>query len=143
MSATGLELIGHTGLETLRARAWEPRFVGGLTLGADPVAYAIALASRQSPPEIDAFTIRKEPKEHGLGRQVEGCFEAGASVVVVEDVLTTGGSALAAIAAIEHDGGHVLGVLALIERDDGGRAAIEAAGFQLQSIVTLADLGLG
>jgi orotate phosphoribosyltransferase len=142
MSARGLELIGELGLAAIRSAGWEPELVGGLTLGADPVAYAIARASRAAPPELDAFTVRKSPKEHGTGRRIEGCFRPGALVVVVEDVITTGGSVLSATDAVVEQGGRVLGVIAIVDREVGGRAAIEAAGFQLCTLIGLADLGL-
>ena len=75
MSARGLSLVGSLGLEAIRETGWQPQLVGGLTLGADPVAYAIAAASDRSPPRIDGFTVRKEAKGHGTGRQIEGPFE--------------------------------------------------------------------
>ena len=119
---------------------WAPNAIGGLTLGADPVAYAIALASRQNPPEIDAFTVRKEPKGHGTGQRVEGGFQQGHRVVIVEDVITTGGSALKAVEAVFEQGGHILGVLAVIDREEGGRAAIEAAGFPVRAMILASEL---
>ncbi|NIM48901.1 MAG: orotate phosphoribosyltransferase [Gemmatimonadales bacterium] len=142
MSAQGLELIGDLGLRAIRAAGWWPAYVGGLTLGADPVAHAIALASRRAPPELDAFTVRKEPKGHGTGQPIEGCLREGASVVVVEDVVTTGASALKAIKAVTRAKSHVLGVLAIVDREEGGREAIEAAGYSLQALLSLRDLGL-
>jgi len=142
MSAEGLELIGKLGLEAIRKAGWEPDFVGGLTLGADPVAYSVALASRSCPPAVDAFTVRKDPKSHGMGRKIEGCFEEKGKVVVVEDVITTGGSALRAIRALEEAGGTVIGVLAVVDREEGGREIIEGAGHPLAVLVTLADLGV-
>src|SRR2546428_13316901 len=111
MSGEGLALVGPLALERFAARGWEPRFVGGLTLGADPVAYAIAAAARAGGRTVDAFTVRKQPKAHGAARRIEGYFAAGAAVVVVEDVITTGGSAEQAIRAVESEGGRVLGVL--------------------------------
>src|SRR5207237_1485111 len=96
MSGEGLALIGALGLERLTARGWVPALVGGLTLGADPVAYAIAATARGRGRTLDAFTVRKEPKTHGTAKRVEGCLVPGAGVVVVEDVLTTGQSAPAA-----------------------------------------------
>lgn len=143
MSGEGLVLIGSIGLQHLRARGWQPDLVGGLTLGADPVAYAIAAAARAQGLAIDAFTVRKQAKEHGTGRRIEGCFVPGARIVVVEDVLTTGRSALEALAAVEGEGGKVLGVLAVVDRQEGGRAALEAAGRQVETLVTARDLGLG
>lgn len=142
MSSAGLRLIGELGLLTIREAGWNVSAVGGLTLGADPVAYAIARASVGAPPAIDAFTVRKEAKAHGAKRRIEGCFSAGQSVVVVEDVVTTGSSALTAIEAVEQDGGVVAGVLAVVDRAEGGRDAIRQAGYPLRSLVSLADLGL-
>ena len=143
MSGEGLVLIGIVGLERLAARGWKPAAVGGLTLGADPVAYAIAAAARIRGIALDAFSVRKQPKEHGTGRRIEGCFEQGASVVVVEDVLTSGRSALEALAAVEGEGGKVVGVLTVVDREEGGRAALEQAGYQVEAMLTARDLGLG
>lgn len=142
MSAAGLDLIGSLGLHAIREAGWNVSAVGGLTLGADPVAYAIARASVDRPPPVDAFTVRKEPKGHGAKRQLEGCFERGVTVVVVEDVVTTGQSALRAIEAVRAEGGTVVGVLAVIDREEGGREAIASAGYPLRSLLSLADLGL-
>ena len=142
MSAAGLELIGRLGLAAIRKNEWAPVGIGGLTMGADPVAYAVALASRRSPPECDAFSVRKEPKEHGTKRRVEGNFQPGDAVVVVEDVITSGGSARSAIAAIEEEGGRVLGVLAVVDREEGGRAVLERAGYLVVALTTTTELGL-
>jgi orotate phosphoribosyltransferase len=143
MSAAGLDLIGRLGLAAIRRNEWAPVGIGGLTMGADPVAYAVALASRRSPPEFDAFSVRKEPKEHGTRRRVEGNFQPGDAVVVVEDVITSGGSARSAITAIEEEGGRVLGVLAVVDREEGGRAALERAGYMVVALTTTTELGLG
>jgi orotate phosphoribosyltransferase len=143
MSGEGLAVIGSVGLERLGARGWQAQSVGGLTLGADPVAYAIAAAAHAQGMALDAFTVRKQAKDHGTGRRIEGCFVPGAHVVVVEDVLTTGRSALEALAAVEGEGGRVLGVLTVVDRLEGGRAALEQAGYQVESMVTARDLGLG
>jgi orotate phosphoribosyltransferase len=142
MSAEGLELIGDLGLIAIREAGWEPSFIGGLTLGADPVAYAVARASRESPPIVDAFTVRKEPKGHGTNRQIEGCFQPGSKVVVVEDVLTTGQSAMKAVGAVLDAGGVVLAVLTVVDREEGGRERIGSARLPLISLLSLADLGL-
>lgn len=142
MSARGLEIIGQLGLQTIRDAGWTPDAVGGLTLGADPVAYAIALASRAAPPVVDAFTVRKDVKQHGTGRRIEGCFRPGARVVVIEDVITSGRSALHAVEAVRAEGGMVVGVLAVVDREEGGRATIGDAAIPLRTLVTLADLGL-
>ena len=142
MSAEGLHLIGRLGLAALRAEGWAPAAVGGLTMGADPVAYAVAVASRGHTSVIDAFSVRKEAKGHGTKRRVEGNFRAGDAVVVVEDVITSGGSALQAIAAVEEEGGQVLGVLAVVDREQGGRAALEARGVAVVALTTVTELGL-
>jgi len=142
MSAQGLTLIGRLGFQAIRERGWQPAAVGGLTLGADPVAYAIAAASWGSDLVIDGFSVRKEAKEHGAGRLIEGNFAAGRPVVVIEDVITSGGSALRAIDAVEAGGGRVLGVLAVVDRQEGGRAALEGQGREVVALLTSADLGL-
>ena len=142
MSAEGLAVIGALALERLAAVGWRPQVVGGLTLGADPVAYAIAAASLSRPPALDAFTVRKQAKAHGTGKRIEGCFAPDATVVIVEDVITTGQSALEAIRAVEREGGRVLGVLAVVDREEGGRTALEQAGYHVEVLVTATDLGL-
>jgi orotate phosphoribosyltransferase len=91
---------------------------------------------------MDAFSVRKEAKTHGTGRVVEGCFTQGDDVVVVEDVITTGGSAQRAIAAVEAAGGRVLGVVAVVDREEGGRAALEEQGREVVSLVGATELGL-
>lgn len=128
MHAEGQVLIGQVGLDALREARLEPDAIGGLTMGADPVAYAIAAESWRQGRPIHAFSVRKRPKRHGRGQLIEGCFEPGARVVLVEDVITTGGSALQACEAIRLEEGEVLAVLALVDRQEGGRETIEAAG---------------
>lgn len=140
MSGEGLAVIGALGLERLAARGWTPQAVGGLTLGADPVAYALAAAARGRGLPLDAFTVRKQAKIHGTGKRIEGCFVAGMPVVIVEDVITTGGSAQAAIVAVESEGGQVLGVLAVVDREEGGRAVLERAGYAVEALVTASEL---
>src|SRR3989442_3779489 len=140
MSGEGFALIGALGLERLAAQGWAPQAVGGLTLGADPVAYAIATAARARGVALDAFTVRRQVKTHGTGRRIEGCFAPGDPVVVVEDVITTGQSAQEAIAAIRGEGGTVLGVLAVVDRGEGGRQTLETAGVAVDALVTASDL---
>src|SRR5690606_33172984 len=89
MTGAGQLLIGQLGLAALDDAGWRPVSIGGLTLGADPVAYAIAHAAARADRPLDAFTVRKEPKGHGAGRVIEGGFKEGTDVVVVEDVMTT------------------------------------------------------
>lgn len=142
MSAEGQGLIGKLGWRAIREAGWRPRAVGGLTMGADPVAYAVAAASFGSDLVVDAFSVRKEAKAHGTGRAIEGCYTEGDAVVVVEDVITTGGSAQRAIAAVEAAGGRVLGVLAVVDREEGGRAALERNGKSVIALVGAGELGL-
>ena len=142
MSAEGLRLIGRLGLQTIRSAGWKPASVGGLTMGADPVAYAIAAASVDSPPIVDGFSVRKEAKAHGARRRIEGNFSAGMPVVVIEDVITTGNSALQAIEVVRQEGGEVLGVLAVVDREEGGRSVIETLGIDVVSLATTTSLGV-
>ena len=135
MSPDGLPLIGPLALAALEEAGWGVQAVGGLTLGADPVSYAIAYASALAGRPLRAFTVRKEAKAHGTGRLVEGPFREGDRVAVIEDVITTGGSALRAVEAIRAAGGTVAGVLALVDREEGGREAIEAAGLRVIALV--------
>jgi len=86
--------------------------------------------------------VRKQPKTHGAARRIEGCFAAGAAVVVVEDVITTGGSAAEAIRAVESAGGRVLGVLAVVDREEGGRTTLDSAGYAVEVLVRATELGL-
>jgi orotate phosphoribosyltransferase len=139
MSPQGLVLIGTLGFERIR-HTWNADSIGGLTLGADPISYAISYASAKSDTPLRAFTVRKEAKTHGTGKLIEGPFQAGDRTVVIEDVITTGGSALKAVAAIRNAGGSVAGVLALVDREEGGREAIQAAGVPVVSLVTAHDL---
>lgn len=142
MSARGLALIGRLGVEAIRNAGWTPKAVGGLTMGADPVAYAIARATADGPGLIEAFSVRKIAKGHGTGQRIEGNFAPGDSVVVVEDVITSGGSARQAIEAVEAEGGKVLGVLAVVDRLEGGKRAIESTGHKVVVLTTVKELGL-
>ena len=140
MSPDGLALIGPLGLQALQTAGWAVDAIGGLTLGADPVSYAIAYASAVAGVPIRAFTVRKEVKAHGTGRLIEGPFRTGDRVVVIEDVITTGGSALRAAEAIRAAGGAVVGVLALVDREEGGREALEGAGLPVLALARASDI---
>lgn len=140
MSGRGQVLIGRLGLAAIDEAGWQPAAVGGLTLGADPIAYAIAHAASYSGRSIDAFTVRKEAKGHGAGKLIEGGFETGMSVVVVEDVITTGDSALRAAQSVAAAGGRVLGIIAVVDREEGGRERIEAAGYSVRSLARVSEL---
>lgn len=135
MSPEGLRLIGEAGRDALERSGWNVDAVGGLTMGADPIAYAIAYASADSAKPLRAFAVRKEAKLHGTGKRVEGPFRKGDVVAVVEDVITSGGSALSAIEAVEQAGGIVAGVLALLDREEGGRGKIESHGHNVIALV--------
>jgi orotate phosphoribosyltransferase len=136
--AEGLYLVGRLGFAALPEPY--PDAIGGLTMGADPVACAIAHASWMAGKPVHAFSVRKEAKAHGTGRRIEGSFIPGQRVVIVEDVITSGGSALRACEAVQAEGGEVVGVLALVDREGGGREAIEAAGYPLRTLFGISEL---
>ena len=140
MSPEGLALIGPLGLDEISAAGWSPDSVGGLTLGADPVSYAIAYASATRGTPIRAFTVRKEAKTHGTGKLIEGPFQPSDRIVVIEDVITSGGSALKAISATRNAGATVLGVLSLVDREEGGRERIEAEGYPVRSLARASEI---
>jgi orotate phosphoribosyltransferase len=114
--------------------------VGGLTLGADPIAYAIAYHSALAGEPIQAFSVRKEPKGHGAQKWVEGFEQPGARVVIIEDVVTTGASTLKAIEGALHAGFAIVKVLALVDRQEGGREELQKSGYEMESIYTTEDL---
>jgi orotate phosphoribosyltransferase len=140
MSPEGLSLIGPLALSALRQSGWKVDAIGGLTLGADPISYAISYASADSDHPLRAFTVRKEAKSHGTGKVIEGPFREGDRVAVIEDVITTGGSALRAIEAVRAANGSVAGVLALVDREEGGRQAIEAVGIPVISLTSASQI---
>ncbi len=131
-------LVGRIGWRMIESKGLKIDAIGGLTMGADPIALAIGIAAElQTPggaPRI--FSVRKKSKEHGRQKLIEGNFEKGAFVVVIDDVITTGGSTLQAIDAVEAEGGKVAFVLAFVDRQEGGRQNIEARGLQVESIFT-------
>lgn len=140
MSPEGLAMIGPLALSTLRKTGWKVDAVGGLTLGADPISYAISYASAASDHPLRAFTVRKEPKAHGTGRLLEGPVREGDRVAIIEDVITTGGSALRAMEAVRSAKASVAGVLALVDREEGGRQTIEETGIRVISLVTASQI---
>jgi len=160
LTAEGHALIGRLLLEKVRRIAPPVRAVGGLTLGADPIASAVAMASflererwgepsmsggrergERAPDPIDAFIVRKEPKGHGTGQWIEGrrTIPDGSRVVVIEDVVTTGGSAIKAIERCRAEALDPVACLALVDRLEGGRDAIEAQGVPLDALFTRKD----
>jgi orotate phosphoribosyltransferase len=116
---------------------WSYQAVGGLTLGADPVAAAVLHAPG---PPVDAFVVRKEPKQHGMQRRIEGPGVAGLRVLAVEDTSTTGASVLTAVAALREAGADVVGVATVVDRDTGAREAIESAGLPYRAVLELGEL---
>jgi orotate phosphoribosyltransferase len=136
-------LIGQVMLDMLDAAGiTDFEAAGGLTMGADPVGTAIMHQAAARGRKIDAFVVRKQAKEHGMGRQVEGPEVKGRKVVVVEDTSTTGGSPLAAARALEAAGAIIVAVATVVDRDTGAQKIIEDAGYRYLSAVSLDDLGL-
>lgn len=134
-------LIGQVMLDLI-ADIPDVSAVGGLTMGADPIASAVLHQGAARGLTYDAFVVRKQPKDHGRGRQVEGPEVAGKRVIVLEDTSTTGGSPLAAIEALEKVGAIIAGVAVVVDRNTGARERIEAAGYPYYAAIGLADLGL-
>lgn len=142
----GARLIGDIGWHAVRSKIHSEHLrvdaIGGMTLGADPISLAIGMASAGQHPEeaLQVFTVRKEPKGHGAGKQIEGNFQEGQNVIVVDDVITTGGSTLKAIDAIEREGGKIAFCVVLVDREEGGREAIEARGVHVIPLFTRSTL---
>lgn len=116
--------------------------VGGLTMGADPVATAILHQAAARGRVLNAFVVRKQAKQHGMARQVEGPDVAGKNVVVLEDTSTTGASPLTAAEALQNAGANVLAIATVVDRNTGAKEAIESKGFRYYSAISLSDLGL-
>lgn len=128
LNAEGAEFTGRVFLELIRQKGWHPQAIGGLTLGADPIVTAVAVISAQEHSPIHGFLVRKAEKVHGMGQRIEGFQEKGASVVIVDDVCTTGSSTVQAIQAAREFGFKVIGAVCLVEREEaGGRPAVEQA----------------
>ena len=124
LDARGAQLTGVVFLEQIREQEWEPDAIGGLTMGADPIVVAVAVASGT----IHGFLVRKSEKQHGTGRRIEGFAEKGARVVIVDDVCTTGSSTVQAIEAAREFRFEVIGVMCLVERQEAhGRPDVEKA----------------
>lgn len=144
LDARGANLIGQVGWELVQEEIL-PKFpgvtsIGGMTMGADPISLAIGMYSVEGEEPLKVFTVRKEAKDHGRGKRIEGNFEAGQEVIVVDDVITTGGSTLKAIDAIEAEGGKVVAALVLVDRQEGGREAIESRGIPVFPMFTRATI---
>lgn len=138
-------LIGHVMLDMLEEAGLgteDVDAVGGLTMGADPVATAMLHAAASRGLDLDAFVVRKAAKDHGMRRRVEGPEIAGRRVVVLEDTSTTGGSPLEAVEALREAGATVLAVAVVVDRATGAKERIEAAGLPYYAALGLDDLGL-
>jgi orotate phosphoribosyltransferase len=137
----GWEIVKQT-CQALKIRADSVRSIGGLTMGADWMALSIGIAAQfeNNSSEVKAFSVRKDAKKHGLQKLIEGNFAPGNSVVVVDDVITTGGSTIKAIEAIEAAEGRVAFVVVLVDRQEGGRENIEKRGHKVVPIFTRSDL---
>ncbi len=141
LTAEGHVLVGRLLLAEIRKSAPGATAVGGLTLGADPLASAVSLTSFLEGHPLHAFIVRKEPKGHGTGQWIEGRTNLadGAEVAILEDVVTTGGSTLKAIERAELEGLKVAHCFALVDRLEGGREAVEGKGYRLSSLFTRKD----
>jgi len=140
LHARAAPLVGRVMLDLVAG--WEFDAVGGLTLGADPVAAAMLHAASATGRELDAFVVRKEGKAHGLQRRIEGPEVSGRRVLAIEDTSTTGGSVLTAVQALRDAGADVAGVAVIVDRGTGAREAIQAAGLEYRFAFGLPDLGL-
>jgi len=140
LDSAGANLIADGMLELIGGDL--PDAIGGMAIGADPITGAIITLAGRSGRRLKGFIVRKESKQHGTGRDVEGPVLPGESAVIVEDVVTTGGSSLAAIDKAEAFGLRIRGVLAIIDRLEGGRETLAARGYTLQTLLTIRDFGL-
>ncbi|MGK5083059.1 orotate phosphoribosyltransferase [Bdellovibrionota bacterium FG-1] len=138
----GAHLIGEAAFVLLKRLGIQVEGVGGLTLGADPLATALSLCARTHGETWPAFIVRKEPKDHGTGKYIEGMenLKPGAAVVVLEDVVTTGGSSVKAIERLRAEGLKPVAVVTVVDRASGGATAFEAVGVPYYWLTTLADV---
>ncbi len=142
LDAAGAMLVGQAVLARLQELGPLPDAVGGMSIGADPITAAVVTMAGVAGVPLKGFMIRKEPKGHGLGRYVEGPVKAGNRVVILEDVVTTGGSSLLAIDRAEEFGLSVDRVVTLVDRLAGGADAFAARGIPMESMLTIRDLGI-
>jgi orotate phosphoribosyltransferase len=141
LNSEGMFLTGNLMYALITSRTtWKIKGVGGLTLGADPVAAAIAYTAHLKGESLDAFVVRKEPKKHGTMLWIEGEVKKGDKVIIVEDVVTTGSSTIKAVKRARESGLKVTGVVAFIDRQEGGREAIKATGVPFKALLTKDDI---
>lgn len=143
LNPEGMYLVGALMYDLIKSRkSWKVNGIGGLTLGADPISNAIAFTSYLKGDPLESFVVRKEPKKHGTMLWVEGNVTEGDRVIIVEDVVTTGGSTIKAIDRAKKCGLKVLGVIVLIDRQEGGREAIESMGVPVRTLLTREEVFL-
>ncbi len=135
----GARLIGRLSFERIKDLPVEA--VGGMSIGADPIAGSVSLEALSRGREIVSFLVRKAAKQHGMGNAVEGPIHAGMHAVVVEDVITTGASTIAALERSWEAGLMVEHVIGVLDRMEGGREAVESLGVRVESLLTRDDLG--
>tara|TARA_B100000929_G_scaffold283256_1_gene264131 strand:- start:1700 stop:2257 length:558 start_codon:yes stop_codon:yes gene_type:complete len=140
MSAEGQVLVGRVGYEMVSQSGLEPTHLGGLTMGADPISYAIAHRSHLEGHPLDGFSVRKEAKHHGTGNRIEGGLDTSSRCLVIEDTLTTGKSTLSAVEALREHGVTVVGVLALVDRSDNAEELFLEIGLPLLSFFSVQEL---
>jgi len=131
-------IIGNLIFDMIKDK--NPDAIGGLTLGADPIAYGTSFVSYLNKQPIKPFVVRKEPKGHGTGKQIEGNVKEGDRVIIVDDVITTGGSALKAAKVAKQNGLEVLEIVCIVDREEGGRENIEKEGFKFRPIFKISEL---
>jgi len=141
LDAAGARLVAEGLLDLLEAGGM-PAAVGGMSIGADPITAAVVTMSGVRGKPLVGFMVRKEPKGHGTNQYIEGPVKPGDTAVILEDVVTTGGSSLLAIERAEAFGLKIVGVLAIIDRMEGGAEAFAARGYTFQSLLTIRDFGI-
>lgn len=144
MDCRGAILVGEVGFEAVSEKisqlSKKPVAIGGMTMGADPISLAIAMESSRQGRPLQMFSVRKEAKKYGTGKRVEGNFQTGDLIVLVEDTATTGGSTIKAMDAIEAEGGKIAFVVILVDREEGAKEVIEARGVEVLSIYRKPEL---
>ncbi len=142
LDSVSAKLVGEGMLDILKSGPVLPQAVGGMAIGADPITAAVITVAAYENVPLKGFMVRKESKSHGTQKFVEGPIASGDHVVILEDVVTTGGSSLLAIERVEAVGAVVDGVIAIIDRLEGGREAFETKGYKLRTLFTVRDFGI-
>ncbi len=138
--AEGAYLVGRVLFDMIKEMPDSIDSVGGPTMGADPIVTAIGIASCEKNDPMRCFAVRKKTKEHGRQKLIEGNFIEGDNVVIVEDVITTGGSIFQAIEAVEEAGGKITAVIVIVNRQQGGRENLDEKGYELHSVFTIDEI---